>query len=204
MLAESHGPRNTFLRASLNQWVASSESWLPAGQWDACRIKIVPDPIGGVVAAEVSQGGDRFVALRAWTRNGVVFVSPVVVTESEDALWTALEAVYGDVDQLAITPTLEPHLPPSVARKATTVGLRELARYVPLVRSMIAAGHVAHGTSELLDEHVARAVATRQAGLSTAHSSGAIELARCLVWAVAMASRPSTSKRPAVAVAGNT
>ena len=89
-------------------------------------------------------------------------------------------------------------------RRTVLVGLRELARHVPLVRSMIAAGQVAHPPSPLLDEHVGRAVATRQAGLSTAHSSGSIELARCLVWAVAMASRPTGSKRPALAVAGRT
>ena len=148
----------------------------------------------------MSQGGDRFYAVRAWSHNGIVYVAPLIVTESEDELWTALDKVYGDVDQLAITPTLQIHLPPSMEPQTTTVGLRELARHVPLVRSMIAAGQVAHRASQLLDEHVARAVATRQAGLSTAHSSGAIELARCLVWAVAMASRPSTSKRPALAV----
>ena len=48
-----------------------------------------------------------------------------------------------------------------------------------------------------------RAVATTTAGLSTAHSSGSIELARCLVWAVATCSRPTSSKRPTVAVAAN-
>ena len=66
---------------------------------------------------------------------------------------------------------------------------------MPLVRSMIAAGQVAHPASTMFDEHVGRAVATRKAGLSTAHSSGSIELARCLVWAVAMASRPTTSRK---------
>jgi hypothetical protein len=202
--AESHGPRSTFLRASLNQWVSSADSWLPAGQWDACRVTTWPDPAAGVVAAEVAQGGDRFYAVRAWTLNGIVYAAPHIVTESEDELWAALEAVYGQVDQLAITPTLQLHLPTAMNRRTVLVGLRELARHVPLVRSMIAAGQVAHTPSQLLDEHVGRAVATRQAGLSTAHSSGSIELARCLVWAVAMASRPATTKRPAIAVAGPT
>jgi hypothetical protein len=66
---------------------------------------------------------------------------------------------------------------------------------------MIANGNVAHNGSTLLAEHVARAVATRQAGLSTAHSSGSIELARCLVWSVALASRPQAMRKPALAVA---
>ena len=199
--AESHGPRNTFLRASLNLWTASAESWLPAGQWDACATSNVPDPVGGIVAAEMSQGGERFYALRAWNVDGIVYVAPLVVSETEDGFWSAVDEVFGDLEQLAITPTLQIHLPPAWNRRTTMVGIRELARNVPLVRSMIAAGQIGHGASQLLDEHVSRAVATRQAGLSTAHSSGSIELARCLVWAAALASRPTPSRRPAVAVA---
>ena len=201
LLAESHGPRSTFLRASLNVWTASAASWLPAGQWDACAVTVPPEPVAGVVACEVSQGGDRFCAVRAFNRNGIVHVSPLIVTEHEDAFWSALDAVFGELDQLLITPTLQVHLPVAWNKRTTMVGLRELSRQVPLVRAMIAAGQIAHGASQLFDEHVARAVATRAAGLSSAHSSGAIELARCLVWAAAAASRPTATKRPAIAVA---
>jgi hypothetical protein len=206
LIAESHGPRSTFLRASLNQWVSGGDCWLPAGQWDRCRYpRQLPDPEGGVIAAEVSQGGERFVALHAWMHNGVTFAAPVAVTESEGELWAILEAAYADADlRLLVTPSLEPHLPAAMGRRSGIVGMRELARQVPLVRSMIAAGQVAHPGSPTLDEHVGRAVATLSAGLSTAHSSGGIELARCLVWAVAAASRPTSSRRPAVAVARGT
>jgi hypothetical protein len=202
LAAEYDGPdRRAFLRASLNIWTSAAQGWLPAGQWDRCLTRSLPVPAGGVIAAEVAQGGDRFYAVRAWLHNGICYVVPAVVTEYEDVLWAELDRVYGDVDQVAISPTLQPHLPPGLNRKTSLVGMKELARSVPLVRSMIAAGNVAHPSSTLLDEHVGRAVATMSAGLSTAHSSGSIELARCLVWAVAMASRPQYNRRPAVAAA---
>jgi hypothetical protein len=200
LLAEFNGPdRSAFLRGSLNVWVASAQSWLPPGQWERCHAARFPELEAGVVAGEVSQAGDRYVAVRAMWRNGIAYVAPLIVTEFEDVFWQAIDAVYADVDGIAITPTLEWHLPPGMARKRTIVGIRELARAVPLVRSMIAAGQVAHPGSALLNEHVARAVATTQAGLSTAHSSGSIELARCLVWAASMVSRPTARRRPAVA-----
>jgi hypothetical protein len=202
LLAEYNGPdRSAFLRGSLNVWVSTAESWLPPGQWEKCRHPNPPPLSAGVVAAEVSQAGDRYVAVRAQSINGVVHVAPLAVTEYEDVLWGELDAVYGSLDRLAITPTLEWHLPPGMARKRVVVGINELRRQVPLIRSMIAAGQVAHPGSELLDEHVGRAVATSNAGLSTAHSAGQIELARCLVWAVALASRPTGPRRPAVATA---
>lgn len=190
--------RASFLRAALNLWVQSDAGWLEPGAWARCQARTMPDPEGGTVAAEVSQGGDRFVAVRAWCRDGITYTTPLVVTEHEDKLWAELEAVYGMVDTLAVTPTLEPHLPLEMRRKTTTVGIKELARWVPLVRSMLLAGQVAHDGDILLGEHVGRAVATRQAGLSTAHSAGPIEAARCLVWAVALASRPAWRTKPAL------
>jgi hypothetical protein len=202
LVAEYEGPdRGAFLRGSLNQWTSTAEGWIPAGQWDACRARNMPDPDGGVIAAEVAMSGDRFYAVHAWQRNGVTYTRPLIVTEHEDQLWGALDGAYGELATLAISVTLESHLPPTMARKSTVVGLKELARNVPLVRSMIAAGQVAHGESTLFDEHVGRAVATRTAGLSTANSSGSIELARCLVWATALSSRPAHNRRPGLALA---
>jgi hypothetical protein len=202
LLAEYNGPdRSAFLRGSLNVWVASAQSWLPPGQWERCHRQKWPEVAGGVIAGEVSQAGDRYVALRAVWHNGVAYVAPLIVTEFEDQFWAAIDAAYSTCDRLAITPTLEWHLPAGMERKRVIVGIRELARAVPLVRSMIAAGQIAHPDSALLNEHVARAVATTQAGLSTAHSSGSIELARCLVWAASLVSRPTVNRRPAVAAA---
>jgi hypothetical protein len=80
-----------------------------------------------------------------------------------------------------------------------------LAKFTSTVRGMIAAGTVAHHGEATLTEHVARAVASRSEGglaLSTARSPGPIELARCLVWSVALASRPTWRQRPAIGVSG--
>ncbi|HKE77304.1 MAG TPA: HNH endonuclease [Acidimicrobiales bacterium] len=199
LLAEFQGPdRSAFWRGSLNTWVQNAAGWLEPGWWDRCRACQLPDPQGGVVAAEVSQGGDRFVAVRAWTHDGLSYVAPVIVTEYEDAFWTAVDDAYGGLDVLAITPTLEAHCPRELTRKRVTVGIRELARATPLVRGMIARGEVAHPGSPTLDEHIGRAVQARNAGLSTAHSSGPIELARCAVWALSLASRPGYRTKPAL------
>jgi hypothetical protein len=202
LVAEFEGPdRGAFLRGSLNQWTSTAEGWLQPGVWDACRARSMPEPQGGVIAAEVAQSGQRFYAVRAWQHNGITYTEPLIITEFEDTFWSAIENAYGDVTTLAITPTLESHLPPAMARKSTIVGLKELSRNVPLVRGMIAAGQVAHAPSTLFDEHVGRAVATRTAGLSTAHSTGSIELARCLVWSASMSSRPQHNRKPALATA---
>ena len=199
LLDEYHAPdRNGFLRGALNTWIQTQASWLEPGWWQRCLTKSMPEPAGGVIAAEVSQGGDRFVATRSWNVNGVTYVQPLCSTEYEDVLWTLLDEAYGDIDTLAITPTLEPHLPPGMKRKSITVGIKELARSVPLVRGMVAAGQVAHPGHALLDEHIGRAVMTRSAGLSTAHSSGPIEMARCAVWSTTLASRPQWRRKPSI------
>jgi 5-methylcytosine-specific restriction endonuclease McrA len=200
LLDEWRSPnRPAFMRASLNLWIQSEASWLEPGVWNRAHLRKPPEPSGGVVACEISQGGDRFYATRAWMLNGITHVAPLVVTEHEEKLWAAIDAVYGDLDQLLVTPPLQARVPPAW-RKVTVVGIRELARSVPILRSMLAAGNVAHDGSALMAEHVGRAIATRSAGLSTA-ASGPIELARCMVWSVALASRPQSARKPALGVA---
>jgi hypothetical protein len=203
LIAEAQGDRSAFLRGSLNIWTASDDSWLQPGVWDFCQVDGDPEPVGGVLACEVSRSWEgsateRFVAVRAWQTDGVTRVAVVASTEDRAELWETIAALYPTVDVLAITPTLELHRPDALKRKAQTVGKRELVRWVPLVRSMIHAGHVAHHRSQLLDEHVARSMATATAGLS---ARGDISLARCLVWAVALSSRPTARRRPAMATA---
>jgi hypothetical protein len=200
LIAEAQGDRSSFLRGSLNVWTSSAACWLEPGVWDRCATRKLP-PSGGVVACEVSMSGERFSALRSVQRDGLSHVAVLISTENEAEFWDVVAAVYPDLDALAITPTLEVHLPDGLKRKTSTVGLRELSRWTPLVRSMINAGQVAHAPSTLLDEHVSRAVPTKTAGLSTAHSSGEISLARCLTWAVAMSSRPAQARKPAMGVA---
>jgi hypothetical protein len=104
---------------------------------------------------------------------------------------------------IAITPTLDTNCPTDLQRKRVIVGYQEIGRYTSTVRQLINEGRVAHTGETMLAEHVGRAVAVKTPGaiaLSSTKSSGPIELARCLVWAVGMSSRPrSTVNRPMIA-----
>ena len=56
---------------------------------------------------------------------------------------------------------------------------------------------------KLLAEHVERAVMIKHQGsvaLSSTRSPGPIELARCMVWAAALESRPSSSGKPLLVI----
>ena len=80
--------RNAFLRASLN--LVDPVGGLMVGGW---RRGIAPRPASSPIrraassACEVAMGGDRFYAMRCWTRDGIAYVAPLVVTEYEDDLW---------------------------------------------------------------------------------------------------------------------
>jgi hypothetical protein len=67
---------------------------------------------------------------------------------------------------------------------------------------MIRDGQLRHHGETILDEHVNRAVGYYQRGgamgLSSEKSPGPIELARCLVWGTALASKAKYSTRPAI------
>jgi hypothetical protein len=57
----------------------------------------------------------------------------------------------------------------------------------------------------VLAEHVNRAVGVKTAQgyvVSSQKSPGPIELARCLIWAVALVSRPQTKQKPMLVVHG--
>jgi hypothetical protein len=125
----------------------------------------------------------------------VEFVEP-----SEADAWAAIDGLMGaDRDLgLAIVPSLEIHLPERYDGRYVLVGYAELSKWTALVQKMILEDRVSHLDDKLLAEHVCRAVGARsQAGLvlSSKKSPGPIELARCLVWSVALASKPRTPKR---------
>ena len=70
---------------------------------------------------------------------------------------------------------------------------------------MILEGRLVHTGEVMLAEHVQRAVAVKVAAslvLSSQRSPGPIELARCMVWAAALASRSMVSGKPMIVVAG--
>jgi EAL domain-containing protein (putative c-di-GMP-specific phosphodiesterase class I) len=121
------------------------------------------------------------------------------------ALWAAVEQQIKDNPELrlAIVPSLEIHCPPKYERRRTIWGYKELLRWTQPVRSMIIENRLAHTGELQLIEHCERAVMVKHQGsiaLSSARSPGPIELARCMVVAAALSSRPSGGGKPMLIV----
>jgi len=198
------GPdRQSFMRAHLNLWIASAQGWLPHSQWAGLQTND-PMPAGGVLAVDSSVDGLRFAGVRAAVQNdGRVRVATEFVVESETAMWQAIEAAMADPTMtLAITPGLELHTPLPLRRRMVTVGYGELQKWTALVRGMIMESRLTHNGEINLAEHLNRAVMVKSqntVALSSQKSPGPIELARCTVWAAALASRPATKQKPALA-----
>jgi hypothetical protein len=119
-------------------------------------------------------------------------------------MWAQIGRVMTDKTvTLAITPTLELHLPIELNRRFTTVGYGELLRYTALVRGMVQEDRVIHTGHRLLAEHITRAVLVKTAQgavLSSQKSPGPIEIARCAVWAISLVSKPVSKQRPSMAI----
>jgi hypothetical protein len=126
------------------------------------------------------------------------------VAETEDELWVEVARVMEErATSLAVSPSLEIHAPKAWAPRTKTVGYGELLKWTALVRAMINEGKVEHTGEVALSEHVGRAVLVKQSGslvLSSQKSAGPIELARCLVWAVALCSAAPSKARVAIGV----
>jgi len=102
---------------------------------------------------------------------------------------------------LAITPTLDVSCPTTLQHRRIIVGYQEICRWTAVVRQMLNEKRLFHTGETMLAEHVGRAVAVRTTGaiaLSSTKSPGPIELARCLVWAAGISSRPAPAVRRAV------
>jgi hypothetical protein len=147
----------------------------------------------------------RYVGVRSVVADNKAHVCVEFVANSEDQMWAEIERVMADQTvQLALTPTLEIHCPPVLSRRTTIVGYGELLKFSSLVRSMLVEGKVTQRGQRTLTEHVCRAVLTKTAQgtvLSSQKSPGPIELARCMVWAIALSSRPITRTKPILAIA---
>lgn len=200
---ESQSPdRANFLRASLNLWIASDASWLDPGDWTACQTDDPPPPFT-VLVVEQSVDGSRFVGLLAGQdENGNTYAQVGFVEGRETDAWARVRELLPPAGILAITPSLDIHAPPEYADRKTIVGHGEILKWTGLVRSMIRDDRVRHSGETILSEHVARAVGYYQKGgamgLSSEKSPGPIEFARCLVWAVALASKARYSAKPAI------
>jgi len=128
------------------------------------------------------------------------------VFDSEPELWSHINAVMEDRKVgLVLSPTLEVHVPEQWRERYVTAGYGELTKWTSMVRAAVYDGRVIHRGQTMLSEHIARAVGVNtQAGytLSSTKSPGPIELARLLVWSVALASKPVQPKRKPAMGAG--
>jgi phage terminase large subunit-like protein len=189
----------SFMRAHLNLWISAQGAWLPHGLWDQC-LDQSPMPAGGILAIDNSVDESRYVGIRAVQVEGVSRVCVEFVTDTEAKCWDQVQRVMADpAVKLAVTPTLELHLPANLGRRYVTVGYAELLKYTSLVRSMILEGQVTHTGEQILAEHIGRAVLVKTvqgAVLSSQKSPGPIELARCMVWAISLGSKPAKGGRP--------
>jgi phage terminase large subunit-like protein len=192
-----------FMRAHLNQWVSAAGSWLEPGLWANLKTS-EPMPAGGVLAIETSLDDSRFVGVRAAADGTRVFTQVEFVAGTEAEAWAEVQRIMADhTVHLAVTPSLEIHLPAFTNKRYTIVGYNELLKYTGLVRTMITEERVLHQGEQILAEHVNRAVLVKTvqgAVLSSQKSPGPIELTRCLVWATAMVSKPARAQKPLLVV----
>ena len=201
--AESHAPnRAAFLRSSVNVWVQTDQSWLPPGLFQELRTSNPPLP-GGVLAVEVSMDDGRYVGVRCNTNtDDQMTVTVAFQVDTIQACWQAIDQqmALNPTVVLAITPTLDVSCPTHLQRRRIIVGYQEICRWTAVVRQMLNEKRLWHTGETMLSEHVGRAVAVRTTGaiaLSSTKSPGPIELARCLVWAAGISSRPAPAVRRA-------
>jgi hypothetical protein len=197
--------RAAFLRGAMNLWVATDQGWLQPGQWEMCKTD-KPMPDGGVLAVDSTPTDSQYYGLRAVADDqGLVHISPVFVVDTVQKMQEEVAAIMANPKMLlAVSPTLEHHVAEYPNRK-TIVGHAEIMKYTSLVRSMIQQDPptIGHHGEELLAEHVNRAVAVRHANalqLSSKRSPGEITLARLMVFAAAIVSRPQKKRAAAVYV----
>jgi phage terminase large subunit-like protein len=203
---ESHAPnRAGFLRSSVNLWVQTDTGWLTPGLWKDRTTNLPPLP-GGVLACEVSVDDGRYCGVRVnHNAENVLTATVAFMCDTLSALWDNVESQASANPGLtvAITPTLDVHCPSALARRRVVVGYREITSFTGAVRQSIAENKLQHTGETMLAEHVGRAVAVRTPGaiaLSSTKSPGPIELARCLVWAAGLMSKPRPNvTRPQIA-----
>jgi phage terminase large subunit-like protein len=195
--------KDSFLRAHLNLWISARAGWCPQGHWDK-QVTDLPMPAGGVLAVDTDLADGRYVGVRSVVHESKAHVIVEFMVDTEDACWAEIGRVMADTQTaLVITPSLHLHLPTILERRTTTVGYGELLKYSGLIQKMILEGKVRHRGELALAEHVNRAVLTKTGSgvvLSSQKSPGPIELARCMVWAIAESSRPKVVGKPMFAV----
>ena len=190
-----------FMRASLNLWISSAQSWLTPGTFEELIVPVVP--AGGVVAVDTSLDESYYCGVRAAPMdNGKIGVTVEFVVDNIGEMWDAVNEAAKTAAIIALTPGLDALAPPALERKKTTVGYHELVTYTGMIRQFIYEGKLVHTGEQMLAEHVNRAVGVKtQAGytLSSTRSPGPITLARCMIFAAALAARPTQRAKPTIA-----
>lgn len=203
--AEAKAPnRQAFLRSSVNLFTSAANSWLEPGLFDGLQTD-EPLPSGGVLAVDTSVDDARYVGVRAVQIGGNVAVTVAFQVNTLAECWREIETLLTDHNglTLSIPPSLELSCPPKWERRRNIVGYRELGKWTQPVRAMITEGRLLHTGELTLKEHVERAVMVKANGsvsLSSARSPGPIELARCMVFAAAQASRATHRTKPTLVV----
>jgi hypothetical protein len=206
MIADSdHPDRISFLRGSLNLFVAADQAWLQPGEWEKC-LTTDPFPEGNaILVVDSSIDESRYVGVVAATDTaGTVHVKTAfnvqTLRECEEQILSYME---DPTTRLAITPSLEAHVPQHLEKRKTIVGYGELLKWTGLTKNLILEGRIAHNGEEALASHMNRAVAIRQqhaVALSSKRSPGPIELARLVVFGAGIASRPRLAGKAAMGI----
>jgi phage terminase large subunit-like protein len=203
--AEAKAPnRQAFLRSSVNLFTSAANGWLEPGLFEAC-LADDPLPSGGILAVDSSTDTAHYVGVRAVQNGPNISVTVEFQVDNLAACWAAIDTLLTDQPllKLSIPPTMELSCPLKWERRRNIVGYRELGKWTQPVRSMIVEGRLKHTGQLSLVEHVERAVMVKANGsvsLSSARSPGPIELARCMVFAAAQASRAQQNAKPTLVV----
>ena len=206
--SEAQAPnRAAFLRASVNTWQATTTSWLEPGIFAELKTS-EPIPAGGWLAVEASMDDSRYCGVRSVTVDRITYSTVAFIADTMTEVWKQIDHQIQQNPNLkiAITPLLHQSAPTHLERRMTVVGYKELLRWTLGVRAQRNEGRLRHDGSTLLEAHVDRAVLIKHngsMGLSSTRSPGAIELARCLVFSAALASKPQQSGKPTVMVFAN-
>jgi len=199
-----HPDRISFLRGGLNLFVDADAAWLQPGEWAACQTdEPFPDAGPIILAVDSSLDDSRYLGLEAGVDQlGRIHLRPAFqVATLRECQEELLHRMENPQVKLAITPTLEAHVPPHLEKRKTIVGYGELLKWTSLAKSLILEKRVCHAGEESLAEHMNRAVAVRQqhaVALSSKRSPGPIELARLAIFATGIASRPRALGRAAM------
>lgn len=196
--------KGAFLRASLNVWVTTVNSWLAPGVFDALEVADIP--AGGVLAIDSSIDEALYSGVRAVEmEDGRIGVTVAFVADSLASCWEQVEHEAAGCVSVAMPPNMFDIAPVSLARKKVQVGYGEIQTHTSTVRSLINEGRLVHTGEEMLREHVGRAVGveTRNGyAIVSQRSPGPITMARCMVWAASIIAKPVTRKKPQIAFAG--